>query len=291
MIHALDHVVIAVGDLDAASASYVRIFGRRPSWRGEHPGLGTANTLFRLDNTYVELLAPAADAGFGAQLRARIDRDGEGPFALAFATDDADACAKALRERGLAARDPVDGQGCDAATGAERRWRNVMIPPEDTRGVFLFCIEHRSPADALPPAVPDAVPPESLVHGLDHAVVTTTDADATKAVYGDALGLRLALDKSFEQYGSRLLFFRTGGITVEIAARLGADADPHKPDAFWGLAYRVPDVLATQKRLQREGVDVSEVRKGRKPGTAVCTVRAPTHGVATLLIGPGGAEV
>ena len=33
------------------------------------------------------------------------------------------------------------------------------------------------------------------------------------------------------------------------------------------------------------GIDASEVRKGRKKGTVVCTVRRPTHGVATLLIG------
>ena len=40
----------------AAMDLYGRLLGRRPSWRGEHPGYGTANTLFRLDNTYLELL-------------------------------------------------------------------------------------------------------------------------------------------------------------------------------------------------------------------------------------------
>jgi catechol 2,3-dioxygenase-like lactoylglutathione lyase family enzyme len=53
----IDHAVIAVRDLDAASETYARLLGRRPSWRGSHPGAGTANVLFRLDNTYLEPLA------------------------------------------------------------------------------------------------------------------------------------------------------------------------------------------------------------------------------------------
>ena len=49
MLSALDHVVVAVRDLDAATASYERLLGRPPSWRGDHPAHATANTLFRLE--------------------------------------------------------------------------------------------------------------------------------------------------------------------------------------------------------------------------------------------------
>ena len=55
----LDHVVIAVHNLDAATMDYTALLGRAPSWHGSHPTYGTKNTLFRIDNTYVELLAPA----------------------------------------------------------------------------------------------------------------------------------------------------------------------------------------------------------------------------------------
>ena len=55
---ALDHVVIAVADLETATSDYVALLGRAPSWRGSHPQYGTRNTLFRIDNTYLELLAP-----------------------------------------------------------------------------------------------------------------------------------------------------------------------------------------------------------------------------------------
>ncbi len=278
-------MVIAVTDLEQARETYEKILARRPSWYGEHPALGTANVLFRLANTYLELLAPAAPGPIAEALRARIDERGEGLFALAFGTEDADRCAKILRERGVEAADPVEGEGRELRSGAIRRWRNVMLPARDTRGVNLFAIQHLREPDALPAAEP-LEGAASAVTGLDHVVVLSKDPEATRALYGDRLGIRLALDRSFEQRGTRLLFFRVGGVTIEIGATLGAEPEPDAPDRLWGLAYRVPSVLASQKRLARSGLDVSEVRVGRKPGTCVVTVREPTHGVATLIIGP-----
>jgi len=235
MLESLDHVIVAVRDLDAASGVYSRLLGREPSWRGSHPRLGTANTL-------------------------------------------------KLRERGLRATDPVAGEGRDERGAGLRRWRNVHLPPEQTRGVLLFAIEHGSPADALPDAVPTSE--SGVVRAIDHVVIRTADPEATIALYGNALGLRLALDRTFEERGVRLIFFRVGGVTVEVAARAGADPDRDVPDEPWGIAWQVDDVVAAQARLRSAGFDVSDTRAGNKAGTRVCSVRAGTHGVPTLVIGP-----
>jgi catechol 2,3-dioxygenase-like lactoylglutathione lyase family enzyme len=289
MLTTLDHLVIAVRDLEASTATYTALLGRAPSWRGTHPEAGTANTLFRLDRTYAELLSPLGGGGgpLADALHAHLQRDGEGPFALAFGTADAAACAAALRERGLAAQAPADGAGRERSTGAERRWRTVFVPPADTRGVWLFAIEHRSPPDALPPALADD--PGAAVHGVDHVVIMTPDAEAAAALYRNRLGLRLAMDRTFSERGVRLLFFRIGGVTVELAAPL-ASAGAAAVDRFWGVSWRVPDVEAARTRLLAAGFDVSETRPGNKPGTRVCTVRRETHGVATLLISPEPAR-
>src|SRR5512139_3521110 len=106
MITCVDHVVVAVRDLDAASATYGKLLGLRPSWRGAHPDFGTANTLFRLANTYLELLAPDGDGLVADTLRAYLDERGEGPLALAFGTTDAAVAAATLRARGMPAPDP-----------------------------------------------------------------------------------------------------------------------------------------------------------------------------------------
>jgi len=56
------------------------------------------------------------------------------------------------------------------------------------------------------------------------------------------------------------------------------------PDRLWGVTWRVPDITRAQARLQAAGVNVSDVRTGRQPGTQVCTVRSHAAGVPTLLI-------
>jgi catechol 2,3-dioxygenase-like lactoylglutathione lyase family enzyme len=261
MLTALDHVIVAVRDLEAASRTYETLLGLAPSWHGEHPGAGTANVLFRLSNTYVELLAPCGEGPLAGLLRARLESEGE--------------------------PGPVDaGSGRDAKTGAERRWSRVALPFDRTRGLLLFPIHHESPADALPMARPSGNPAAS-VHALDHVVVQTTDAEAAVRLFGEGLGLRLAVDKEFESWGVRLMFFRVGGLTVEVAAPLGTGASPlpaSQVDRLWGMSYRVASIEAARQRLSEAGVDVSEVRKGRRPGTRVCSVRGGTCGVPTLMI-------
>jgi hypothetical protein len=64
---------------------------------------------------------------------------------------------------------------------------------------------------------------------------------------------------------------------VELVRRPGALAES-SPDQLLGLGWRVADIDATA------GLDVSEVRAGRKPGTRVMTVRDGTCGVRTLML-------
>ena len=286
MLARLDHVILAVADLDAAARGTARLLGRSPSWRGEHPGAGTANALFRLENTYLELLAPAGPGPTGDALRRWLDARGEGPLGLAFGTDDAAACRAELAARGLEPGPVEKGMGRDVESGAFREWLRVPIPPGRTRGVLLFAIEHLSPPDLLP-VVPPIGDERAAVHALDHAVVRSSDPDSARALYGERLGLRLALDREFPQWGARLLFFRVGGVTVEIAAELGAAPAAVAGDRLWGLSWRVRDADAARARLADAGFDVSEVRTGRRPGTRVLTVRDAPCGVPTLVLEPG----
>ncbi len=286
MIDGLDHVVVLVRDLGAAARSHRALLGRTPSWRGTHPALGTENVLFRVANTYLELLSPVGEGALADALRARLDDAGEGLLGLAFATADARGLAASLRDRGIAASDPQPGVGRDDENGAFRRWYHVRIPLEDTRGVVLFAIQHETPPEVLPPAQPIAGE-NACIAALDHVVIESGEIDASKALYGDVLGLRLALDRAFETLGLRMLFFRTGGVTVEVVGRPGAETTA--VDRFGGLAWRVPNLAAVRERIEREGLGVSEIRPGRKPGTQVCTVRTGTCGVPTLLIGPDEA--
>ena len=291
MLSSLDHVILVVRDLDAAVRAYTPLLGRTPSWRGEHPGAGTQNALYRLENTYLELLSPVGEGPVAASLTARLEMYGEGLAGLAFATSDIQSCRRSLSEHGLEPGEVESGLGRDVDSGAFRRWQTVGLPLKSTRGIFLFAIEHETPEGVLSPAgfLGDG---EAAVSGLDHVVVNTGDAEAARALYGEGLGLRLALDKEFPQWGARMLFFRVGGVTVEVVSEFGktdsgeAPARDRSSDQLFGLCWRVPDADRARTRLHEQGLDVSPVRKGRKPGTRVFTLRDGSCGVPTLIVEP-----
>jgi catechol 2,3-dioxygenase-like lactoylglutathione lyase family enzyme len=280
MIESVDHIVFAVEDLAVATADLQGLLGREPSWKGEHPGYGTANVLFRFEKIYVELLAAVGEGQVADSVREHLESHGEGVFAIALRTADALSCAEALRGQGLSPSDPMQGSGA-AADGRERRWQSVFLPADETRGVHVFVIEHLTPDDLLPES---RVCAEAVVAGVDHVVILSVDADSTRDLYRDAFGLRLALDREFPDWGARQLFFKVDGVVLEIVASLKEDPDLSKPDEFWGICWRTPEIDLVHARLTRSGWDVSDIRSGRKPGTRVCTVRSGTHGVATLLL-------
>jgi catechol 2,3-dioxygenase-like lactoylglutathione lyase family enzyme len=133
-------------------------------------------------------------------------------------------------------------------------------------------------------AAPQPLAATTDVEAIDHVVIHTPDLDRAIALWRDRIGLRLALDREFPKRGLRLVFFRSAGVTLEFAGQLRAPAERGGPDAFYGIAYRVPDLTACRARLRQAGVDVSEQRPGQKSGTLVATVRSGTGGVPTLLV-------
>ncbi len=284
----IDHVLVAVNNLGEATAAYERLLGRRVSLTGSHPAYGSANAIFQLQNTYIELITPAGTGPFADILHKRLDEHGEGVVGLAFGTDDAQALSDEWRAQGLRASKPQAGEG-RSPDGTVREWRNVFVPPEDVHGLFFFAIEHVSDAASRPRAEATSSEDEAL-YGVDHVVVHTADGDDAIDLFGNKMGIRLALDRDAPQWGARMLFFRLGGITLEVIQRYGDDKhDPMPKDApweYWGMAFKAADVDKAQARLLEAGADVSDVRKGRKPGTRVATVRSGTCGVPTLLIGP-----
>jgi catechol 2,3-dioxygenase-like lactoylglutathione lyase family enzyme len=273
MLTGLDHVTVAVHEIDRAVDAYERLLGTPPSWRGEHPALGTEGALFALSNAAVELVAPKPDAEESEGLRARLAEHGEGLVALAFSVVAASEWSKALRERGLRATAPEDGEA--VGRGADvRRYRTVELSQRTTRGISVLGVERADPGP-LRATTPVAA---SCVDALDHVVVRTADSDAAVALYGRGLGLRLALDQAFD--GVRMLFFRTGGVTVECVQDPGVG----DRDVLHGVAFRVRDLDGAHARLRAAGLETSELRSGRKPGTRVFTVRSGSSSVPTLFL-------
>ena len=281
----LDHVVLAVRDLEAARAEYVTLLGREPSWRGCHPAFGTRNVLFRLRNTYLELLAPDQPGGPLADVvQAALHERAERPFALALAVPDVARAVDEARARGLRVGDAAAGEGRDDETGAVRTWRSAFVDPETVRGVRLLLIEHTTRPDALPVA-PFAGDPRAGCDAVDHVVVFSDDLDASLAVWTERIGLGVAWRRDFPERATRNAGLDLGGTIVELIERTDR-APSGRPDVLWGVAYRVLDAAAAAARVGAAGIAVDPVRDGLFPGTRVATVR--WRRTATLLL-EGGA--
>jgi catechol 2,3-dioxygenase-like lactoylglutathione lyase family enzyme len=155
------------------------------------------------------------------------------------------------------------------------------LDKEATYGVPIELCERQERAPPSPLAGSDEA---AAISALDHIVVRTANPERAIAFYAGRLGLDLRLDRSNPAWGSRLLFFRCGDLVVEIAhdIRKGVSAGP---DHLWGLSWRTPDIAKANARLKAAGIDVSEPRDGRRPGSQVFTVKNHTEGVPTLVIG------
>jgi catechol 2,3-dioxygenase-like lactoylglutathione lyase family enzyme len=274
MITGIDHIGLQVRDFEQTVANYEVIFGGAPNWRGSATGWRQA--WFQFENAALDIVAADGASPAAERIRADIEAYGEGMWGVGFTVSDLDQAVQLFTRRGLEFV-PSHTTMSRSADGKERRWRIAMMRRKSGNGVALFLVEQAS----WP--VPDAKFGDASVGNLDHIVVQTTDPERAVALYGGRLGLDLRLDRSNEQWGARQLFFRTGGAVVEIGASFKAPPGPGK-DKFGGLAWRVKDPDTARARIAAAGIDVSEVRKGRKPGTAVFTVRNGTGGVPTLML-------
>ena len=274
MITGLDHVVVLVSDINAASTAYQTLFARAPSWRSG--GGGAERVLFTLDNMTLELMAPSGDGANADRIRAVIADQGEGLASLCFRTNDVAKLHRRLDRLTLKPEPIADAESHDATTGATLSWKRTRAATDRTRGVRLFFIELAKERPLSVRTVP------ASIMAMDHVVIGTADPEGAAALYGARLGLDMALDRSHPEWG-RLMFFRCGDLIVEVAHRPGKSA-PTAPDRLRGVCWRVADIAATRARLAEASLDVSEARPGRKPGTKVMTVRNGTCGVPTLLV-------
>jgi catechol 2,3-dioxygenase-like lactoylglutathione lyase family enzyme len=274
VISGLDHLVVLLEDLKAGSAAYELLLGRAPSWRSEIEGAETV--LFTLDNMTLELMAPAGSSPTAERIRGVIKIRGEGLASICFRVGDIAKTHRRL-DRVALKPDPVaEVESRDLGSGKILRWKRTRVATELARGVRMFFLEL---AEERPRSAATAAAP---VLGLDHVVVSTEDPERAAALYGARLGLDMALDRSHQDWG-QLMFFRCGDLIVEVVKRPVAGAD-QSHDKLWGLSWRVADVDATRARLAAAGIDVSEVRTGRKPGTRVMSVRDGACGIHTLLL-------
>ena len=112
------------------------------------------------------------------------------------------------------------------------------------------------------------------VSGLDHVVIRSPNPERAVALYGGRLGLDFALDRTNQDWGSRLLFFVCGGVRVEIGHSL-AKGVSDLPDSLWGSPGAWRTARDAGETAARGRGDVG--RQGRPPARQPGADRALGH--------------
>jgi methylmalonyl-CoA/ethylmalonyl-CoA epimerase len=130
MFKGVDHVVVAVKDLDAAVGRYEAIYGTPVSDRSEAAAAGMKMAFFRFGDSYVELVSNLGEEG---PIARRLADRGEGVHLIAMKVDDLDKTLADLREKGVrlvgdpGPGNPVRGQ--------------VFVHPSETGGVLTQLVQ------------------------------------------------------------------------------------------------------------------------------------------------------
>ncbi|MDG4828846.1 methylmalonyl-CoA epimerase [Solwaraspora sp. WMMD1047] len=131
----IDHVGVAVADLDAAIAFYERVFGMRCVHTETNPEQGVREAMLAVGPSVaggcLQLLAPlSADSPIGKFL----DRNGPGLQQVAYTVADVAAASAALRDRGLRLLYDTPRRGTADS-------RINFVHPKDAGGVLVELVE------------------------------------------------------------------------------------------------------------------------------------------------------
>ncbi len=133
LVQRIDHVGIAVADLDAAKDFYARVFGLATVHEevNEEQGVREAMVDVAGSGSFLQLLAPLRpDSPIGRFL----ERSGEGMQQLAFRVHDIDAASERLRAAGVRLLYPEPKRGTAGS-------RVNFAHPKDCGGVLVELVE------------------------------------------------------------------------------------------------------------------------------------------------------
>jgi methylmalonyl-CoA epimerase len=127
----IDHVAIAVHDLDGAVAWYEQMFGARVTHRERVESDGVEEALLQVADSYIQLLTPTRPDSPVAKY---LERKGEGLHHVGYRVADAEATLQAYRDHGGVSID-------DHARPGSRGTTVAFLHPKGAWGTLIELVQ------------------------------------------------------------------------------------------------------------------------------------------------------
>lgn len=248
MASAIDHLVIAAADPEAAAAELTERVGLAFTAGGRHEGLGTFNRICFLGDAYLELMGvddPAAAKGWAIGRVAAAALDSGGGFATYGLVDDAIAITVARLQANGSRIGPVVRGSRQRPDGDVVQWWSAT-PPELGPERPPFLIKHAASGAEWGPDVLAAR--RAFVHPIGSPArlmgleISVGDPIGVAATCAGEIGMEfawvgMAAISTVGRHAVRLVASRDGKVAVTV--RIAASVDRPRTVAALGLEFEI----------------------------------------------------
>lgn len=268
----LEHVVIAVRDLSAATTSYEHL-GFTVAPGGSHPSGGTTgNGVFFSNGTYLELLT-VYDREKAADL-AKFLEEREGPRSIALEISSAAAIRDALHAAGIEGSEPTKGKWVSSSP-VTKEW--LTVDPKPALPGNIFFIDHLKTSQSHPNTAIGVVSVWVMVKNLQEATHTF-----------ERLGFSVGTQVHEPRFGNVVQEMTSGktSLMLVLDKEKRRDSNDYEDVAGSGivcLSIMVQDLEAARAVIKAGSGRTLEVYKGIY-GSSVSIPAKLTHGIAIELV-------
>lgn len=281
MFNRIQNIFFVASDIEKLSKEFSLFFSNKPSFQGFSNELGIKIHTFNLSNLNISIINTHKEGLWSKKILDFKQDKREGFFGLNFMSDDPKMTYSELKEKNISLGGFQEVTFEDYNNNKFHSFLfsigedltsslNISVSGDDR----FFIEKEKKISDAM-------------IKSVNQVVINTGNPDGVINLFEKNLKIRLALDKTFKEWSGRMLFFRIDGVTIEVIEndKIQGSAD------FYGIGWHTDDFKSCYRNLIDKGFDLSEIRKGRKPGTLVSTLKNPMLGIPTILIGLEGEVV
>lgn len=271
MLIGLDHVVIAVADLEEATDRFKNALGLEATPGGEHPGVGTQNAIVRFGADYMELISVRDREEAGRSPRSRlvmeqIEQNGPGLLGFALAADQLDGDVSEAARRGIA-MDAITAGSRRRPDGTMMHWRSARVQGDPWGRRLPFLIQH----ETSPRQRRDWAPASHPLGATTIPLISVGVADLEQATddYRKLLGSPPERTEEVPALPARRTRFPVGSFRIDLLQPMAdtgglAEHVHSQGGGIFMVSLRVPDVDRAVRFLRERGTAVGNPTPRRR---------------------------